>query len=150
MIKIAYKEWAYNPDKRDLEIKNASRAFKDMQDFLDFIMNQDYESIELTVCKSEILYTICPTYSIAIRKSPLIKNDIAYLSLFPDPRFERVHQWDIEKIWLNDVLIADLKFGQGDSYVSEEFMKKVVIPLYDYFPSDLITDEVGLLNKNSD
>lgn len=161
MVKITYKAWVYNPDKRDFDAKEISKVFETINDFLHFIMNQDYESIDLTVYKDNIYYKIKPCSNslceIAIKNCNLFLDDVelppfeaAYLDIFPSPKDEGASHWSIKKIWLDDVLIADLTGGQDDYYMADEFIDKVIIPLYGYFPFDLINDEVGLLNQNLD
>lgn len=159
MVKIIFKVWEYNSDKRDFDTKEIIKIFETMKDFLDFIMNQDYETIDITVYNDNIYYRIKPCsnsflHEIVIKNCHLFLDDVelppveaAHLSRFPSPKDEGASHWSIKKIWLDDVLIADLTGGQDGYYLTDEFIDKVIIPLYGYFPFDVINDEVGLLKE---
>jgi hypothetical protein len=147
MIKVTYEVWAYKPNKKDFIKSLETKVFDKIENFSNWVMCQDYHSINLTIFKDGIFYKIEPTDSvnpIEIRQSDRLSEDISYLTIYPDAKFTKIYMWEIQKIWIDDSLVLDITFGQK-KIITNEFIKKIVKPLYGYFPADLINDEAGAL-----
>ena len=148
MTKVTYSIWTYDENISNFVSTFETKEFKTNKEFLDWIMCQDYHSISFSVYKGEVHYSIHSENLQPIGTCGSIKlnNDIAYLTIFPDPKFETVHHWDIQKIWIDGSLVLDIPYGQ-DHLVTDDFIQKVLKPLYDYFPVEVIDDKAEVLEK---